>query len=202
MQKAQLSSAQRSHSLVAGAVGHVLFSFGWLLVGFVVLGGGITLVLGGTAQGVGGLFGDIPALREFLSSAGGVLGVIVIVLSVVALILIALAALASGFILKRGTVRKPWLVTFQSLGIVAILDVPLFVVYLSIAAGVTDTNVAGPVLLGPLVGVVGSAIVGALVWWWMAWSRRGSASKFAGATATASATAVPAQAPGASAPSE
>ncbi|GAA1215670.1 hypothetical protein [Rhodoglobus aureus] len=126
MQKAQLTSAQRSYCPVAGAVGHVLFSLGWFLLGVVALGGGITLLLGGTAQGVTGLFGDIPALKDFLSYA----------------------------------------------------------------VGVTDTNVAGPVFLGPVVGIVGSLIVGALVWWWMTWSRRGSASNFAGVTATASATAV------------
>ncbi|MGV8912375.1 MAG: hypothetical protein ACOH14_07135 [Rhodoglobus sp.] len=190
MQKAQLSSAQRGHSLVAGAVGHVLFSIGWLMVGFVVLGGGITLLLGGTANGVSGLFGDIPALTEFLSNAGGVIGVIIIVVAVVALIFIALAAFASGFILRRGEVRKPWQVTFQALGIVALLDIPLFVVYLSIAAGVTDSTVSGPLFFGPIVGIVGSALIGALVWWWMTWSRRGSASRFAGVTATGSATAV------------
>ncbi|WP_010203170.1 hypothetical protein [Salinibacterium sp. PAMC 21357] len=60
--------------------------------------------------------------------------------------LVAGAVLASGAILSRGKVRKPWPVTFQSLGIVALLDIPLFVVYLSIAAGVTDTAVNGPAL--------------------------------------------------------
>ncbi|QYH35800.1 hypothetical protein [Salinibacterium sp. M195] len=190
MQKAQLSSAQRGHSLVAGAVGHVLFSIGWLLVGFVVLGGGLTLIIGGSSRGLSGRFSDIPALNEFLSRTGDIIGVLVIVAAIVALIFITLGAIASGVILKRGAVRKPWKVTFQSLGIVALLDVPLFVVYLSIAAGVTDTTVTGPVFLGPVVGILGSAVVGALVWWWMAWFRRGSASTFAGVTATASATAI------------
>ncbi|MEV8253644.1 hypothetical protein AB0O95_06705 [Rhodoglobus sp. NPDC076762] len=190
MQKAQLSSAQRGHSLVAGAVAHALFSVGWLMLGFVALGGGVTLLLGGTANGVSGLFGDVPVVADFISSAGSVIGTVIIVVAVVAILLVALAAFASLFLLKRGAVRKPWHVTFQSLGIVALLDIPLFVAYLTIAANATDSAVGGTVLLGPVVGIIGSAVVGALVWWWMAWSRRGSASKFAGVTATASATAV------------
>lgn len=160
------------------------------MLGFVALGGGIRLLLGGTANGVSGLFGEIPALTEFLTNTGGIIGVIVVVVAVLALIFVVSSALVSGFILRRGEVRKPWHVTFQSLGIVALLDIPLFVVYLSIAAGVTDTTVSGPLLLGPFVGVLGSALVGALVWWAMAWSRRGSASKFAGVRVTGSATAV------------
>lgn len=188
MQKAQLTSAQRGHSIVAGAVAHVLFSIGWLMVGFVALGGGITLLLGGTANGIGGLFGDIPALSAFFNNAGDVIGVIVVVVAALALIFVSAAVFASAYILRRGAVRKVWPVTFQSLGVVALLDIPLFVVYLSISAGVTDTTVTGPLLLGPIVGILGSAVVGALVWWWMAWSRRGSASQFAGVTATGSAT--------------
>lgn len=92
----------------------MVFSIGWLLLGFVALGGGITLLLGGTANGIGGLFGEIPALKDFLSSAGGVIGVVIV--GVVALVLVTLAALASGFILTRGRVRKPRLVTFRALG--------------------------------------------------------------------------------------
>lgn len=196
MQKAQLSSAQRGHSLVAGAVAHALFSVGWLMLGFVALGGGITLLLGGTANGVGGLFGDVPAVRDAVSSAGAVIGTVIVVAAIIALLLVACAAFASVFLLTRGAVRKPWQVTFQSLGIVALLDVPLFGAYLSIAANATDSAVGGTVVLGPVVGFFGSVVVGALVWWWMAWSRRGSASKFAGVTATASATAVaPQQSP-------
>ena len=196
MQKAQLSSAQRGHSLVAGAVAHALFSVGWLMLGFVVLGGGMTLLIGGTATGVNGLFGDVRVVADFIGSAGSVIGTVIIVVAVVAVLLIAVAAFASVFLLKRGAVRKPWPVTFQSLGIVALLDVPLFAAYLTVAANVTDSAVGGTVLFGPVVGIVGSALVGALVWWWMAWSRRGSASKFAGVTATASATAeAPPQSP-------
>ncbi|MBH0129402.1 hypothetical protein [Salinibacterium sp. NK8237] len=195
MQKAQLTSAQRGYSLVAGALSHAVFSIGWLMLGFVAVGGGLTLLLGGTASSLSGLFGDVPAVRDFVSGAGGVIGTVIIVMGIVALLLVALAAFGSMFLLKRGAVRKPWQVTFQSLGIVALLDVPLFAVYLTVAANVTDSAVGGTVLLGPLVGILGSAIVGAAVWWWMAWSRRGSASKFAGVTATASATAVSTQQP-------
>lgn len=78
-------------------------------------------------------------------------------------------------------------------GVVALLDIPLFFVYFSIASSVTDAAVSGPVVLGPGIGVLGSAVLGALVWWWMAWARRGSASKFAGVAASASATAIPRQ---------
>src|SRR5680860_1912360 len=61
MQKALLSSAQRGHSLVAGVVGHVLFSFGWLLVGFVVLWCGVVWCGGGWRD---------PPLRVSIHIAG------------------------------------------------------------------------------------------------------------------------------------
>jgi hypothetical protein len=179
MQKAHLTGRQRAAAVFAGIFGHLLFAAGWLSLGFVLLGGGITLLFGGTIGGIGSLFGDVQALADFLGSAGNVIGVIIIVLGVGSLILILLAVLISAAILRSGKVRKPWAVTWSSIAIVAILDVPLLIGYLIIAGQVTDTKVAGPVFLGPLIGIVGTLLVGALVWLWMTFVRRGSASEFA-----------------------
>jgi hypothetical protein len=86
-----------------------------------------------------------------------------------------LGFLVSGWILGAGRVRKPWATSLSSIAIVAVLDLPLYVLYLFIAGKLTDTKVSGPVFLGPFVFIVGTIIVGVLVWLWMAWAHRGPA---------------------------
>jgi|GEM_PF-1218694 len=194
MQKAQLSNAQRGHSLIAGATANILFSTGWFLLGFVLLGGGIALVVGGTAKRASGLFEQIPQLNDLIARSGDIVGFAIVAIGILSLVFIALAAVVSGFVLKRGRVRKPWAVTFQSLGIVALLDIPLFLGFFAVAAAFSDSATSIILVIEPLIRLIGSALVGALVWWLVAWMRRGSASKFAGVTATASSIAVEAPA--------
>lgn len=189
MQKATLTGRQRGSAVFAGIFGHLLFAAGWLVLGFGIVGGLLTLVFGGTIGSIAGLFGDVPVVNDFLANAGGVLTIVAIVLGVIAIVLILLGVLVSGWILKGGTVRRPWATTWSAIAIVAILDIPLFFVYFVLAGKLTDTKVSGPFFLGPFVGIIGTIVVGVLVWLWMTWGHRGSASEFAGISTSASGTA-------------
>lgn len=188
MQKARLTGRQGLAAIIAGIVGHVLFAAGWLSLGFVLLGGGLTLLLGGTVGGVSELFGDVKVIVDFLADAGAIIGVVVAVLAAGSIVMILLAALFSVLILKAGAVRKAGAVTWTAILVCAVIDVPLLILWL-----VLSSRFDHP-LLGPLVAVGGTAVVGALIWLWMTWLRRGPASAFAGvgATSEAAVAAVPA----------
>ncbi len=171
MTKATVTGRQRGAAVLAGTVGHLLFAIGWLGLGFLAVGSGLAALLGGTIglTNVGGVEG----ISEVLTQAGSIMRVLGIVFGIIALVLILLGFFLSGWILKVGAVRKPWVTTLTSLGIVAILDLPLSVLYLWIAAQLTDTRVAGPFFLGPFIFVIGTIVVGVLVWLWMTWAHRG-----------------------------
>ena len=175
MQKALLTGRQRGAAVFAGIFGHLLFALGWLGLGFVLLGGGLLLLFGASIGGLAGAFGDVQSISEFLGQAGQIMRVVGVVVGVIAFLLMLLGFLVSGWILKAGHVRKPWATTLSSVVIVAILDLPLFVLYLVIAGKLTDTRVSGPLFLGPFVFIIGTIVVGVLVWLWMTWGHRGPA---------------------------
>lgn len=175
MQKAILTGRQRAAAVFAGILGHLLFALGWLGLGFLVLGGGLLLVFGASIGSIAGAFGGVQSLSDFLAQAGGIIKVVGIVFGVVSFVLMLLGFLASGWILGAGHVRKPWATSLSSIAIVAVLDLPLFVLYLYIAGRLTDTKVSGPFFLGPFVFILGTVVVGVLVWLWMTWAHRGPA---------------------------
>ncbi|MCU1579053.1 MAG: hypothetical protein JWP19_1257 [Rhodoglobus sp.] len=170
-----LTGRQRGAAIFAGIFGHLLFALGWLGLGFLLLGGGLLLVFGASIGGIAGGFGDVQSISAFLSQAGAVIQVVGVVFGVISLLLMLLGFLVSGWILKGGRVRKPWATTLSAVVIAAVLDLPLFVLYLFIAGKLSDTNVSGPLFLGPFVFVVGTIIVGVLIWLWMTWGHRGPA---------------------------
>jgi hypothetical protein len=176
MQKAILTGRQRGAAIFAGIFGHLLFALGWLGLGFLLLGGGLLLVFGASIGGIAGAFGDVRSLRDLLSQAGAVMQVVGVVLGVISFLLMLLGFLVSGWILKGGRARKPWATTLSAVVIAAILDLPLFVLYLFIAGKLTDTKVSGPLFLGPFVFVLGTIVVGVLIWLWMTWGHRGPAA--------------------------
>ena len=173
MTKATLTSRQRGAAVFAGIIGHLFFAPAWIGLGFLLLGGGILALVGG-GIGVANVQ-DAQSVSDFLTQAGGIVKVLGIIFGVIIGVGILLGFLFSALILKAGRVRKPWATTLSSLGIVALLDVPLAIFYLWIAARLTDTKVSGPVFLGPFVFLLGTIVVGVLVWLWMAWAHRGPA---------------------------
>jgi len=183
MTKAKLSSGQVVSAVFAGIFGHLIFAAGWIALGLVLLSGLIFSLFGLTLSNIIGQFTD--GANGFFDNAGGLLGGVFIGLLVGALVLMLLGFLVSGWIMKGGKVRKPWATTWSAVLIVALINLPLLLVYAAISSDQ---------LPFPLVAFLGTLIVGVLVWLWMAWGHRGPASEFAGVTAAASATAVAAPA--------
>lgn len=202
MQKATLTGGQVVAAVFAGIIGHVLFAIGWLGLGVVLLGGLIATLLGATITSLLGQFLDPATVDQYFTSAGGLVTGVFIGLLVGAVVFMLLGFLISAGILRGGKVRRPWATTLSAIVIVAILDVPLLFVYAAVAAGDNRPSFV-------LVAVLGTVVVGVLVWLWMTWGHRGPASQFAGVsasgTATAPVTAAPAEtaiAPSAEAPGE
>lgn len=175
MHKAILTSRQRGAAVFAGIFGHLLFALGWLGLGFLLIGGALVLVFGASLGSIAGAFDGAQSVSDFLSQAGGVVKVVGVVFGIISLVLMLLGFLVSGWILSGGRVRKPWATTLSSIAIVAVLDLPLYIAYLAIAGKLTETKVSGPLFLGPFVFIVGTIVVGVLVWLWMTWGHRGPA---------------------------
>ncbi len=180
--KAKLEGRHVVAALIAGVVGNLLFSAGWSSLGLILLGGGAFALFGGSLAAIVGQFTDPATFGSVFDSAGGILGGIVIGAGVAALVLMLLGFLISGWILKGGRVRKPWRVTWFSVLISAIANVPLLFVWFAIANR-TDGLPVGAII------ALGTAAVGALVWLWMTWAHRGFASQFVEVTAHGSGTA-------------
>lgn len=176
--KAKLTGGQVVAAVFAGILGHLLFCGGWVLLGLVLFGGLLTGLLGITAAGIAGVIAeDNPAVSDLFTSAGGIVGGALLVAAVIALVLMLAGFLVSGWILSGGRVRKPWGTTFWSIVIVAVLCVPLLLVYLAISG----RGEGG--LPFPLVATLGTLISGVLVWLWMTWAHRGPAAPAAASTA-------------------
>jgi hypothetical protein len=192
--KAHLKGSHYVAAIIAGIVGNIFFSAGWGLMGATLIFGLLTAIFGASIGALIGQFGDPAAIADFFSSAGGIANGLTIGFAIGALVLIALGVLFSGLILKGGRVRKPWATTWMSVLISALLSVPLSFVWVAIA------NASDRLPVG-LIVVLGTAVVGILIWLWMTWAHRGYASEFVGASASATATATAKIAP-ADAPAE
>lgn len=186
MQKAKLTGGQVVAAIFAGILGHFFFAVGLLALAFVLLGGVITAILGGTIGGLGGRFGN-ETLDAVLGSAGGVVGGLVIGLGIGAVVLMLLGVLFSWLILRAGKVRKPAAVTWMSVLITALLSLPVLFVYGAIAGNAADGQPRFTI-----VAAIGTAVLGALIWLWMTWAFRGPASEFAGQSATSAGAVAPA----------
>ncbi len=164
MTKARLTAGQVVAAVFAGIFGHLLFAAGWITLGFVLLGGLLVSLLGVSAASIAEQV--TAGAGEFFDSAGGLLSGVFFGFLIGSLVLIVLGFLVSGLILRGGKVRRPWATTLSSVLIVAVLNLPLLVAYAAIA------NNDLPYVL---VAVLGTLIVGILVWVWMTWGHRGPA---------------------------
>jgi hypothetical protein len=185
MQKAKLTGGQVVAAIFAGIIGHLFFSIGWITLGIALFGGVIAAVLGGSLAGIIGSIADPESIGQLLGGAGGVVGGLVLGIGIAAFVLMTLGFLFSGLILKGGRVRRPWATTWTSIVIAAIIDVPLLFAY----AAITANRDSGPTF--GLVAVLGTVVVGILVWLWMTWGHRGSASEFEAAHATSASVTAP-----------
>jgi MFS family permease len=169
MKKAQLTGGQTVSAVLAGFFGNLFFTLGWTLLGFALFGSALFALAGASLNRVVGAYVEAEQLEQILTRTGGVLGVVAIIVGAGAVVLIAIGIVLSGVILRAGKARKPWAVTWASIGISALLSLPLFLLYAALALR-RDSD-AGFVL----VSFLGTSIVGILVWLWMTWARRGPA---------------------------
>lgn len=191
--KAQLTSGQGAAAIIAGVIGHFLFSIAWagLLISIVFLvarsfiNGLIEQFLTSSV-----LEGDAgTTIKQVLEGVQGFLSGLSIVFIVLNALGIIFAFFISWLILKIGKVRKPGGATFSSFLIVALIDGGLLFLSLAIASSIAKNTDGSPFLI---VWVVVTAVIGALVWLWMVWVRRGPAPEAAaGAPAVATAADAP-----------
>jgi hypothetical protein len=183
--KVPLTTSQGVSAIVAGIIGHFLFSLAWFTLILGVLGLVARNVVFGlidstteqvelTGEAGEGVVGIIGSLRDVL----GTLNLVLIIGSAVSIII---AFLISGGIMKAGRVRKPFGATFSAMVIVGILDIGLFWLYLFIGLGASDETGFLPTY--PIAFVIGTVVVGALVWLWMAHIRRAPLSEVEAAEA-------------------
>ncbi len=176
--KAQLTSGQGAAAIIAGVIGHFLFSIAWagllISLGFLLFRG---LITGLIDQFLGGaiLEGDAGStIRQVFETIQGFITGLSIAFVVIAAVGILFAFFISWLILKIGKVRKPGGATFSSFLIVALLDGGLLLLALTIGSSLArNTDNGSPFII---VWVVITAVVGALVWLWMVWVRRGPAT--------------------------
>lgn len=169
-----LSRNQTQSSLIAGAVAHTIFQTGWFLFGM-SLAALVATALFGNIIGTmtRSLGGDEPnALLRALDGGSDLLFWVVLSFLIGSVILIGLSILVSGWMLSAAGLRRPWRVTMSAVGIAALVDVALFWIYFGIANLLTESRLAGPVLLTPVVALIGGILVGTLIWWLMALASR------------------------------
>lgn len=187
-----LTRSQTQSSLIAGAVAHTMFQAGWFAFGM-SLAALVATALFGNIVGAftRALGGDDPnAVLRALDGGSELLFWVVVSFLIGSLILIGLSVLVSGWLLSAAGLRAPWKLTMAAIGISALVDIAFFWIYVGLANLLTESRIAGPVLLTPVIALVGGILVGALIWWLMALTRR---EKIGGAeTADAPAASAPA----------
>ena len=188
MKKATLTGRQMVAAIFAGVFGHVLFAIGWIGLGLLILGGILFALLGGSIEALLGSFLDPSTISETFTTADGRASSRAVGRKSAADVIIVDLFFLRMIILRGCRVRRPWATTLSSLAIVAVLDVPLVFVYAAVSTGEDRPGFL-------LVAVLGTVIVGILVWLWMTWGHRGPASDFAGKTVTGTGTATAVEAP-------
>jgi hypothetical protein len=187
-----LTRSQTQSSLIAGAVAHTMFQAGWFAFGM-SLAALVATALFGNIVGAftRALGGDDPnAVLRALDGGSELLFWVVVSFLIGSLILIGLSVLVSGWLLSAAGLRAPWKLTLAAIGIAALVDIAFFWIYVGLANLLTESRIAGPVLLTPVIALVGGILLGALIWWLLALTRR---EKIGGAeTADAPAASAPA----------
>lgn len=170
-----LTRNQVQSSLIAGAVAHTIFQTGWFALGMSLAALVATALFGNIIGTItSSLGGDDPnAVLRALDGGSDLLFWVVISFLIGSIILIALAIVVSGWMLSAAGLRNPWKLTMIAVGIAALVDVALFWIYVGLANLFTESRLAGPVLLTPVIALVGGILIGALIWWLIAYLRRG-----------------------------
>lgn len=177
-----LTRNQTQSSLLAGAVAHTMFQTGWFAFGMSLAALVATALFGNIIGTItSSLGGDDPsAVLRALDGGSDLLFWVVISFLIGSVILIGLSIAVSGWMLSAAGLRNPWKVTMVAVGVAALVDIALFWIYVGLANLFTESRIAGPVLLTPVIALVGGILVGAVIWWLIALTRREKTAVAAG----------------------
>ncbi|UYN84718.1 MAG: hypothetical protein KIT89_06025 [Microcella sp.] len=173
MAAAPLTRNQTQSAVIAGAVAHTMFQTGWFAFGMSLAALIAASLFGGLIGAASRTFGgETSAILSGIGTGADILFWVVIAFLLASLILIGLSILVSGWMLSAAGLHRPWRATLAAVGIAALVDIALFWIYLGIANLLTDSPIAGPVLLTPVIALVGGMLIGSLLWWLMALAHR------------------------------
>jgi len=173
MAAAPLTRNQTQSAVIAGAVAHTMFQTGWFAFGMSLAALVAASLFGGLVSAVSNAFGgELSAVLWGIGAGADILFWVVIAFLLASLILIGLSILVSGWMLSAAGLHRPWRTTLAAVGIAALVDIALFWIYLGIANLLTDSPIAGPVLLTPVIALVGGLLIGSVLWWLMALANR------------------------------
>lgn len=190
-----LGQRQKTGSAIAGAVGFVLLSLGFAMVGIplavLAFGAFFGAILGVVARGDGARDPDFVRFENFFEQLNPSAWVIpLVIVAVVGLAIMAIALFTSARILRSHGVNKPWPVTWAGAGIAIVASwivstVLGFVLQLfSVATGVSQQADWGAAIaiggVSFVVNLAAAAVVGWLSWWWMAHLMRPAAEATTG----------------------
>lgn len=174
MASTPLTRNQSQSAVIAGAVAHTIFQAGWFAFGMSLAALVAASLFGGVVGAISNAFGGESAnvFLSVLGTSSDIVFWIVIAGLIGSLILIGLSILVSGWMLSAAGQNRPWRTTMAAIGVAALVDIALFWIYLGIANLITDSPIAGPVLLTPVIAIVGGILGGSLLWWLMALANR------------------------------
>jgi hypothetical protein len=169
-----LTRNQTQSAVIAGAVAHTIFQTGWFAFGMSLAALIAASLFGGLIGAISNTLGGDEANTVLAAIGAGsdIFFWVVIAFLIGSLILIGLSILVSGWMLSAAGQHRPWRTTMAAIGVAALVDIALFWIYLGIANLLTDSGIAGPVLLTPVIALVGGILVGSLLWWLMALAHR------------------------------
>lgn len=173
MAAAPLTRNQTQSAVIAGAVAHTMFQTGWFAFGMSLAALVAASLFGGLIGAASRTFGgETSTILAGIGAGADILFWVVIAFLLASLILIGLSILVSGWMLSAAGLHRPWRTTLAAVGIAALVDIALFWIYLGIANLLTDSPIAGPVLLTPVIALVGGILIGSVLWWLMALANR------------------------------
>lgn len=189
--RAPLTSRQKSGARLAGMLGFLLLSLGgtMIIVPIIALVFGAIFAFVVNALRSSGASGDpdLTALLGFLDGLHfqGLIPVLVIV-AVLGVVLVVAAMFLSARILRSHGVAKAWGVTWAGAAIATVanwtvtsmVSVPFSLVPIDLDGGLDGVVSIAIAIFGFLVGVVATAVVGWLSWWWMAHVMREAAKSY------------------------
>lgn len=169
-----LTRNQVQSTVIAGAVAHTMFQTGWFAFGMSLAALVAASLFGGLVGALSRTVGGEQAntLVAALGTGSDILFWVVLAFLLGSLILIGLSVLVSGWMLSAAGQHRPWRTTMSAVGVAALVDIALFWIYLGVANLLTESRIAGPVLLTPVIALLGGILVGSLIWWLMALANR------------------------------